>query len=253
VTEVPSLSRIAVIIPVLGDTRELNALFGQLRQMRCSPAEIIVVDGANDPQLRELCRRWGATWLGSRPGRGHQLHSGALAAQAELLWFLHADAAPPADGADAIRVAVAGGAIGGYFQFRFAGARRWYKAMIAALINLRCRIGVPYGDQGLFVTRSAYLAAGGFPDAPLFEEVPLVKALRRMGRFVALANHIGVSPRRWERDGWLRRTLENRALALRYMLGTPPAQLAQRYRLIRPAAVPPHGSATDSGQQGPRS
>ena len=113
--------------------------------------------------------------------------------------------------------------------FRFAGAPDWRKRALAALINARARVGVPYGDQGLFATRAAYEAAGGFADAPLFEEVPLVRGLRRQGRFVALGESIGVSPRRWERDGWLRRTLANRALALAYMAGAAPERLARRY------------------------
>jgi hypothetical protein len=80
------------------------------------------------------------------------------------------------------------------------------------------------------MTRAAYEQAGGFADAPLFEEVPLVRALRRAGRFDSVDAAIGVSPRRWERDGWVRRTLENRLLALAYMAGISPHRLARRYR-----------------------
>jgi hypothetical protein len=40
---------------------------------------------------------------------------------------------------------------------------------------------------------------------------------------------IGVSPRRWERDGWIRRTVGNRLLALGHALGIPPHRLARRY------------------------
>jgi hypothetical protein len=64
----------------------------------------------------------------------------------------------------------------------------------------------------------------------LFEEVPLVRALRRAGRFARVGATIGVSPRRWERDGWVRRTLENRVLALGYLAGISPRRLARRYR-----------------------
>lgn len=252
-TDAPALPRIAAIVPVLGDIGELHELHAQLRSVKRGPDEIIVVDGANDARLRELCGRWGVTYLASRPGRGHQLHQGAMAAQSELLWFLHADAMPRADSADAMRQAVARGAVGGYFRFRFAGERSWRKTVLEALINRRAQLGVPYGDQGLFATRSAYRATGGFPDVPLFEEVPLVRALRRAGRFTALPNPIGVSPRRWERDGWLRRTLENRLLALRYMLGTPPEKLARRYRPLTPPAVASRATGGGNGQHGTRS
>jgi hypothetical protein len=99
-------------------------------------------------------------------------------------------------------------------------------------INLRASIGIPYGDQGLFISRKAYEQSNGFAATPLFEEVRLVRELRRQpgGRgFHALHTSIGVSPRRWERDGWLKRTLHNRYLALAFMLGVAPAKLVQRY------------------------
>ena len=120
--------------------------------------------------------------------------------------------------------------MGGYLRFRFQGAPTIGKRLLAAAINLRSRIGVPYGDQGLFATREAYAQTGGFPHQPLFEEVAVVKSLRRQGPFVALPLPIGVDPRRWERDGWLKRTLRNRWLALRYACGARPIQLAASYQ-----------------------
>lgn len=233
---------VAAIIPVLGDADPLRDLLDTFRRMSDGPREVIVVDGAGDECCRVQCRERGARYLSSRPGRGHQLHCGALAAEADVVWFVHADAVPPPDAIALIRRQLARGATGGYFRFRFTGNRSWYKSLLATLINLRSRWGVPYGDQGLFATRAAYVRAGGFPDVPLFEEVPLVKALRRLGRFRPLGAAIGVSPRRWEQDGWMRRTLENRLLALGYALGVPPARLAQRYRPLdsppRPAGGP---------------
>ena len=126
------------------------------------------------------------------------------------------------------------GAPGGFFGFRFAGPATWYKRLLARMINWRTQFGTPYGDQGLFVARTAYDAVGGFADTPLFEEVPLVRALRGRGTFTRVAAAIGVSPRRWERDGWLWRSLGNRLLALAYMLGVPPRRLARRYQPLGP-------------------
>ena len=79
------------------------------------------------------------------------------------------------------------------------------------------------------MTRAAYEACGGFAHEPLFEEVRLVKRLRDRGTFVTLDEPLGVSPRRWERDGWLRRSAANRLLALGHALGISAARLAARY------------------------
>ena len=77
--------------------------------------------------------------------------------------------------------------------------------------------------------RDIYLECGGFPHQPLFEEVALVRKLRFRGQFQALATPLGVSPRRWERDGWIRRCLSNRRLALAYARGLTAPRLAARY------------------------
>lgn len=229
---------VAVIVPVLGDSATLAQLLPALRALQPQPAEILVADGAGSSECRALCARHGANHLATRAGRGHQQHAAASRARSATLWFVHADAEVPREAIAVIEAAVAAGAVGGCFSFRFSGPPAWHKRALAAVINLRARVGVPYGDQGIFARADAYAHAGGFPDVPLFEEVPLVKALRHAGRFAMLDTALGVSPRRWERDGWLRRTLENRLLALGYIAGVSPARLARRYRVADPAAAP---------------
>ena len=225
---------ISIVIPVLNDLAALQTLLEGIAALTDRPHEIIVVDGGQDPAIVALADARDLKYLPSRTGRGHQLHLGAEAATGNVLWFLHADAEPATDSLEAIRRAVRAGALGGYFRFRFAGKPAWYKKWLARLINFRCRYGVPYGDQGLFVRRSAYFAAGGFPDTALFEEVPLIRTVRAAGRFVCSESTIGVSPRRWERDGWIRRTLGNRLLAIGYTVGLPADTLARFYRVLLP-------------------
>jgi len=221
---------ISVVIPVLDDYESLAGILQDLQAASMMADEIIVVEGGEENNCATLAAQYNCVYLHTRPGRGYQLHAGADAAKSDVIWFLHADSQLPPAAVALIRQEIAGGAIGGYFRFRFMGAPTWYKRLLASFINLRTRIGVPYGDQGIFIRKSNYAATGGFPDSPLFEEVALIKAVRRQGRYVEIPVPIGVSPRRWERDGWLRRTVENRLLATGYMLGVSPQTLARRYR-----------------------
>jgi rSAM/selenodomain-associated transferase 2 len=221
-----SAAVVSVIVPVLNDDDALTTLLEALDSQK--PDEVIVVDGANNANTREICAS--CNYLTARHGRGNQLAAGARAATGTVLWFLHADASLQPGGLAAVRRAMGNGAAGGCLRFRFTGERRWYKTCLQWLINLRSAVGIPYGDQGLFFSRSAYEAAGGFSDLPLFEEVLLVKSVRRAGRFIRLREPIGVSPRRWERDGWIRRTLENRLLACGHALGFSPDYLARLYQ-----------------------
>jgi len=100
-------------------------------------------------------------------------------------------------------------------------------------IAWRCRLSMVYGDQGIFVSRRAYDATPGMGPAPLFEEVPLVRALRRTRRFVAVPLPMVVSERRWRREGLLLRTARNRALALAFAAGVDAGTLERWYRASR--------------------
>lgn len=219
-----------VIVPALRDTEAVRTLFASATAWSPRPREVIVVSGEPDPGLAALCAEHGHRYLEGPQCRGAQLDLGARAAAGRVLWFLHADAAVPADALAAIRRALDSGAESGCFTFAFQGERTWYKSALERLVAVRLELGgVAYGDQALFATRYAYDACGGFAHQPLFEEVPLVKALRRRGTFRLLPERIGVSTRRWERDGWIARTAQNRWLALRYALGASPDRLAAAY------------------------
>jgi len=221
---------VAIIVPVIGEKRELCSLLEQLRAWSIQPAEIIVVSAESDPELISICKEYDCDHLKSIPCRGEQLDQGATIATSDIVWFLHVDSEPHVDSLTTISHAIANGAEGGYFRFKFTGASAWWKRLLECLIFLRIRLGgIPYGDQGIFARRTAYRDIGGFPHQSLFEEVTLVKNLRARGQFRAIDLSIGVTPKRWERDGWCRRSLANRDLAIRHVLGTPAEQLAERY------------------------
>ena len=220
---------VSVVIPVYRDRQALGRILTALAVLDPPASEVIVVDGGGDGEIEALCADAGCRYLASRACRGEQMDKGARAAAHELLWFLHADNTPRPESIAVIRAHMNPGAVGGWFRFVFQGERCWQARLLAFLINLRAGIGTPYGDQGLFMRRDAYRQAGGFPPRALFEEPPLVRGLRKSGRFAPVPAALGVSARRWKRDGWFRRSLRNRLLALAYILRRSPDALARRY------------------------
>jgi rSAM/selenodomain-associated transferase 2 len=221
---------VAIVVPVHDDATALEELLVRVAAWTVRPRELVVVASAADDALARICGSHDCSMIAAAANRGAQLDAGARASNASILWFVHADAAPPDDALAAIEQAVAGGAESGCFRFSFQGPACWRKRVLAALVNWRTRLGgMPYGDQGLFASRTAYAACGGFAHQPLFEEVDLVKRLRRRGTFRRLNRPLAVSARRWESDGWWARTFRNRWLALCYMLGVPVERLAQAY------------------------
>ncbi len=222
----PSLS---IIIPCYRDQAQVSVLLQQLSTLLVLPSEVIVVDAASDPICHAICTQYGAQWHRSDPCRGKQLLQGAQIATGDILWFLHADTRVSPNALSSITQAVERGAIGGYFRFAFDGPPVWPMLILEPAIALRSRFGTPYGDQGIFVKKEAYFKVGGHAPWPLFEDAPLVKGLRNLGHFQPLLDPIWVDSRRWQRDGWWRRTLQNRMLALKFILGASPDTLAKSY------------------------
>ena len=224
---------ISIVIPTIDDDASLVSLLSTIRHWPRQPREIIVADGASSPHVRNACARYAARWLPSVPGRGVQLMKGASRASGSVLWFVHADALPDRDSIEAIIESVDSGALGGCFSFRFNGRPQPMKTFLERCVAWRLKFGIPYGDQGLYATREAFDVCGGFAPMPLFEEVALVKALRRQGRFDMLELPILVGDRSWQREGWIRRALTNRVLALGFAMGVPPARLARWHSAVR--------------------
>jgi hypothetical protein len=230
---------LSFVIPTLNESDTLPALLNDLRRVRV-PHEIIVADGGSIDGTERVATADGATVVAGPGGRGRQLRLGAATARGELLCFLHADVRVGDDARAAIERAVADEAVGAVdaivFSLRIAAADRIYRVVERAA-NLRTRLaGLPYGDQGLLVSRDMYVRAGGFRDIPLMEDVAMVRSLRQHTRIRLLPACLEVSPRRWERDGAVRRTVRNCTLLVRYLLGASPERLA--------AAYEPHSGAS---------
>lgn len=150
------------------------------------------------------------------------------AASGDILFFVHADSQPPSGARGAIATALAHGAIGGCFRLAFDSPHpllRFYAFMSRINHGL-----FTYGDQGLFLLRSTYQRIGGYSELPLFEDVEILRRLRRAGRFVKLNAAMVTSARRFIRDGVARRELLSAGLVALYHLGVSPQRLERWYR-----------------------
>lgn len=221
--------RVSVIIPALN---EAVIIGDTLRQVQASnPHEIIVVDGDSVDGTARFAAAAGARVILSPRGRAIQMNTGAAAACGEFLLFLHADTSPPVGYPNLVcktlnRAGVAAGAFSFRLRERFAGA-----FVLERLVNLRSRwLGLPYGDQGLFMRRSLFEAVSGFPAWPLLEDLEMVKRLRRLGRVVTLREPAVTSSQRWIEHGLLQNSWRNQQILLGHWRGEPLETLAARYR-----------------------
>ena len=95
---------------------------------------------------------------------------------------------------------------------------------------LRSRLGqLPFGDQGLLISRRHYLGSGGMAPLPLMEDLEFVQRLRQKGRIGCLGLSVKVNGRRWQRLGVWETVLANRRLRHEWRRGVRPELLARRY------------------------
>jgi hypothetical protein len=160
-----------------------------------------------------------------------QLSAGAKEATGRWLLFLHADTTLEPFWSTTVTSFMRGKANrlkAAYFTFALddasSAARR-----VETFANWRARrLGLPYGDQGLLMSRTMYNSLVGYLDLPIMEDVDMV---RRIGRdkLVELPATATTSAERYRRDGYWWRPIKNLTLLTLYFLGVPPKRLVRMY------------------------
>ncbi|MCA9639235.1 MAG: TIGR04283 family arsenosugar biosynthesis glycosyltransferase [Myxococcales bacterium] len=256
-------SRLSVIVPTLNEAKRLPGLLTYLQRLN-GLHEVVVSDGGSTDGTREFVVRWAPSrstatdchwpWqlrlVNAERGRAKQLNAGAQRAQGDVLFFIHADTLPPADAAYWVRRTLREpGVVAGAFrtwhvadavlsraaarQHSTSESREVESPWWLHLADVRSRYtGLPYGDQGLFLTRMQYERLGGFPDQPLMEDLEFSLRLRAHGVIRTAPSRMQVSGRRFEAHPLLDTCLVNAFPAL-YRLGVPARRLAEWYAHTR--------------------
>lgn len=225
------LAQISVIIPTLNAAHCVSTVLASVAQ---SPLVIerLVVDGGSDDDTVSVAASAGANIIqGSRKGRGMQLAAGGAAARGDWLLFLHADTALEDGWAAEAKEFIdrhSAGQCAAAFRFALdqqsAAARR-----LEAMVAWRCQfMGLPYGDQGLLLSRTLYEEIGGFASIPLFEDVDIIRRIGR-ARLVMLNSRAVTSAIRYRKSGYLVRPLRNLFCLALYGIGVPPHRIVRLY------------------------
>jgi rSAM/selenodomain-associated transferase 2 len=196
--------------------------------------EAIIADGGSTDETIAIGEAAGTQLVRAKRGRGSQLHAGAAAARGDWLLFLHADTVLEpgwAEEADSFMERVATGRRApAAAAFRFAlDDDGFMPRLMEWLVAMRCLLLVlPYGDQGLLISRKLYAELGGFRPMPLMEDVDLVRRLKRHQR-VMLQSRALTSGARYRSEGYVARSLRNLCCIALYYLRVPPRVLVRLY------------------------
>jgi rSAM/selenodomain-associated transferase 2 len=191
--------------------------------------EVVGVDGGSTDETVAILEDAGAQVLHLAPSRGAQLAAGCAAAKGPWLLVLHADTRLERGWEAAVRAHTAERPdVAGWFRFALDDpgpvARLW-----EAGVDGRSRLfALPYGDQGLLLSKALYESVGGYRPLPLMEDVDLVRRLGRR-RLAPLRARAVTSATRFRRDGYWRRSSRNWRLLARFLRGADPAELVRGY------------------------
>ncbi len=220
---------LSIVIPTLNAAEALQGSLPALTEGLSAGLvrELIISDGGSEDATKQIAEEAGAIYLSGPSGRGRQLLSGAKAASGVWLLFLHADTVPSPGWSEAVQSHLANVDQAAHFRLRFA-AKGIAPGIVSGWANFRSRtFGLPYGDQGLLISRKLYDSCGGYPDIPLMEDVAIARALK--GRLSSLPVSATTDAEKYLREGWLRRGGRNLTRQFRYLLGADPEALAKSY------------------------
>ena len=228
----PQAIDLTIVIPTLNAGARLSETLAAVDEIRDTlSVDVIVVDGGSSDDTVTRAFAGGACVVSSPKGRGVQLSAGAKEATGRWLLFLHADTTLEPFWSTTVTSFMRGrgnGLKAAYFTFALddasSAARR-----VEVLANWRARrLGLPYGDQGLLMSRTMYDSLVGYLDLPIMEDVDMV---RRIGRqnLVELPATATTSAERYRRDGYWWRPIKNVCLLVLYFLGVSPRRLARLY------------------------
>lgn len=220
---------ISVIVPTLNAANDLGRTLASVDAGIVG--EVVVVDGGSGDGSVQIAEAAGARVIASAPGRGVQLKAGGAAATGDWLLFLHGDTRLAPDWEPAAKrfidspSSIARAAV---FRYRLDD-RAPVARLLERVVDWRTRwLKLPYGDQGLLISRAFYRELGGYKPLPLMEDVDLI---RRIGgaRLEILDADAITSAAKYRASGYGRRLARNITCITLYYLGVPPRRIARLY------------------------
>ena len=196
-----TVPRLSIVIPARNEEFELGATLDSVRvaaEALSQPWECIVVNDGSTDRTADIGREKGMRVVDVELHNiGAVRNAGAAAALGERHIFLDADTRIPPETLRAAWQAMEHGAVGGGGWVRFDQLKGSLKIPVALFAWFWLRLCRWAAGCFIFCKKEAFEAVGGFDETYFASEERFIsQALKRVGRFVILREHVVTSSRK---------------------------------------------------------
>lgn len=226
--------KISIIVPIIDEEKILPKFFNQMSELPFH--ELIMVDGGSSDQTTQIILNYIQQFgnnhvhlVSSNKSRSIQMNKGAEFSSGDVLLFLHADTLISREAFDYLSKLNSNAYFFGAFQFSINlsdSKYRWLEKMVH-LRNILFHL--PFGDQGIFVSKITWNLLGGYQPIELMEDVEFVRRYKKQVEYIYLKHKAITNGRRWEKKGIVRNSGKNLMLQLLFFVGVSPKRLGKWY------------------------
>jgi rSAM/selenodomain-associated transferase 2 len=209
---------VTLVIPTYNAEKTINTTLSILKN---KIKNIIIIDGKSKDQTREICRKYNTQLFISKRNRGVQLNLGAAKVVTNWIFFLHADSILDNTAIEEIYAFISNDKNkykAASFKLKF-NQKNIYSSFLSKIVIFRSKyLKLPYGDQGLIISKVFYNKIGGFKALPIMEDVEIIRNIG-FKNIKILNSYIITDSIRYKSEGWLIRPLRNLYCLTLYILG----------------------------------
>jgi rSAM/selenodomain-associated transferase 2 len=222
---------VSIIVPVYNEAAVLEDFISYMKKLDLDgESELIFIDGGSSDATHNICKNSSfKVYQSPTKGRSGQMNYGALKAQGDVLYFLHADSLPPLSLIKDIKVNIDKGYSSGCYKLSFEPNHKllkvysWFTKFDIDLFR--------FGDQSLFVEKSAFNVVDGFNEELIvMEDQQIVKDLKRNGRFKIMQGEIITSSRKYLKIGVVKLQMIFALIVIMYYMNIRQEVIVDFYR-----------------------
>ena len=222
---------ISIVIPTLNEEAKLSQLLDVITSNTYKYEEIIIVDASSSDKTVAIAKKYPKTKIieNQLPSRAEQMNTGAIIANGDIIYFIHADVIPPITFKEDIVETIEKGADFGCYRFQFDKKTlpMRFNSWWTQFDFMFCR----GGDQTLFVKSKVFNKMNGFdPEYVIMEDFEFIKRVRKKYKFKIMSKSVIVSTRKYNYNSYLKVNIINLLSYWMFMFGISPVKIKKFYK-----------------------